>query len=168
MGFLAKLFNARPREKLKGISLGKDAFWEVSPMADFPSLLRALPLLLPQNSILYLEGGTPPTEIKAFLDAHCISEVSHLAIGTIRPRPQVFHLPATTENLNQLAELAEKCNALQVAIHLHAYRDGQVLFEWYDAFWKAPFYLSSAISEEKLKEFCAALSLRYKKYGGKR
>ena len=97
MGFLAKLFNATPREKLKGASLGKDACWEVSPVRDFPSLLGELHKILPQGSILYLEGGTPPAEIGEFLNSHCVPEETHVAMGTIWPKPQAFHLPATAE-----------------------------------------------------------------------
>lgn len=161
MGFLAKLFGAAPRNKQRGLSLGRDAFWEVAAVADLPLLFRALPLLLPEETVLYLEGGAPPKEIKAFLDAHGVPEVSRLAIGTIRPRPQVFHLPATSENLARFAEISERCHAMQVAIHLHAYRQDKVLLEWYDAFGKDPFYLSNAIPEKNVKLFCSTLSLTY-------
>jgi hypothetical protein len=163
MGILAWLFRATPLKELKGISLGSDAAWEVSPCSDLPAFLRALLRLLPPDSILYLEGGDPPEGIKAFLDAHCVTEVSHLAMGTIWPRPKVFHLPATAENLNTLAGLAEKVVIPQLVVHLHAYTSGKVLLQWYDAFWKDPFYLSPAISEDKLKDFCSALSLTYTK-----
>jgi hypothetical protein len=163
MGFLAKLFNATPREKLKGVSLGKDAHWEVSPVRDFPSLLEALPRILPQGAILYLEGGTPPKEISAFLNSHCLPEETHLAMGTIWPKPQVFHLPASAENLACLAKLARQCSAMQIAVHLHVYHQGKVLLEWYDAFWKDPFYLSDAVVEDRLKDFCSSLSLTYKR-----
>src|SRR5215467_12631044 len=107
MGFFAKLFGATPREQLKGISLGPDAAWEVTPTPDLPAFLRALPQLVAPDSILYLEGGTPPEPVREFLEAHCVPEQSHVAMGTIWPRPQVFHLPATGENLCQLAQLAE-------------------------------------------------------------
>ena len=162
MGFLAKLFGATPREEMEGISLGRDAAWEVSAVSDLPAFLRALPRLLAPDSVLYLEDGTPPKKIKAFLDSHCLPEISRLAMGTIWPKPQTFHLPATTENLDKLAELAEKVVAPQVAVHLHAYAHGRVLLEWYDAFGKAPFYLSGAIPEDNVKDFCSALSLTYK------
>jgi hypothetical protein len=112
MGILAKLFNATPHEQLKGVSLGKNARWEVSPTRDFPLLLEALPKILPQGSILYLEGGTPPKEIGAFLDSHCVPEETHLAMGTIWPKPQAFHLPATTHNMVELAKLARRCSAM--------------------------------------------------------
>jgi hypothetical protein len=163
VGILAKLFGATSREELKGIVLGQDAAWEVSTARDFPSLLRALPLLLPNDAILYLEGGSPPQEIKAFLDTRCVPERLHLAMGTIWPRPETFHLPATTENLTELASLAEKCSAMQVAVHLHVYAQDRVLLEWYDAFWKDPFYLSGAVAEDRVRAFSSALGLSYKK-----
>jgi hypothetical protein len=165
MGLFAKLFGATPREQLKGISLGRDAAWEVTPASNLPAFLRALPQLLPPNSILYLEGGTPPEQVKAFLDAHCVPEESHVAMGTIWPRPQAFHLPATGDNLSQLAQLAEKLATPQAAIHLHVYAGGRVLLEWYDAFWKDPFYLSSVIPDDKVRSFCSSLSLTYKNLG---
>ncbi len=162
MRLLAKLFGATPREQMKGIFLGEQAAWELSPASDFPSFLRALPTILPPDSILYLEDGNPPKQIKAFLDSHCIPEQSHVAMGTIWPKPHTFHLPATTENLNQIADLAERIAVHQAAIHLHAYSNGKILLEWYDAFYKDPFYLSSAIPENKVKDFYSILSLRYK------
>ncbi len=84
-------------------------------------------------------------------------------MGTIWPKPKVFHLPATAENLGQLAELAEKVVTPQVVVHLHAHINGRVLLEWHDAFWKAPFYLSAAISEDQVKNFRSVLSLTYKR-----
>lgn len=162
MGILAKLFGAASREELNGIALGQDAAWEVSPARDFPSLLRALPLLLPSDAVLYLEGGSPPKDIEAFLDVHCVRERSHVAMGTIWPRPRTFHLPATTENLTELAALAEKCAAMQIAVHLHVYAQATVLLEWHDAFWKDPLHLSVAIPEDRVRAFSAALGLTYK------
>jgi hypothetical protein len=162
MGILAKLFGATPQEQLEGVSLGKSAYWEVSPVRDFPALLEALPQILPQGAILYLEGGTPPKEINTFLNSHCVPEETHLAMGTIWPKPLTFHLPATVENLTQLAKLTRKCPAMQIAVHLHVYHQGKVFLEWYDAFWKDPFYLSDAVVEERLKDFCSSLSLTYK------
>jgi len=162
MGILARLFNAVPRKELRGVCLGKDAYWEVSSERDLPSLLRALPKIVTEEAILYLEGGNPPKEIREFLDAHCVPEITHLAMGTIWPRPLVFHIPATSENLNRLASYAERCNAIEVAVHLHIYRPGKVMLEWYDAFFKDPMYLSRDIEEENVRAFCKELSLKYK------
>lgn len=161
MGILARLFNFVPRKELKGLCLGKDAYWEVSPTKDLPSLLRVLPKLIPESAILYLEGGTPSPDIKAFLITNCVPEVTHLAMGTIWPRPHIFHLPATLNNLSRLAELAEKCAAFEIAIHLHVYNHDKVLLEWYDAFFGDPMHLSRDVPEEKVRDFCSELSLQY-------
>ena len=163
MGFLAKLFGATPREQLKGISLDHNSAWEISPASDLPAFLRALPQILPPDSILYLEGATPPKELKAFLKARCIPERSHVAMGTIWPKPQTFHLPATEQNLPELAQLAEKLATPQAAVHLHVYAGDKVVLEWYDAFWKDPLHLSSVIPEAEVGSFCSALGLKYKK-----
>jgi hypothetical protein len=160
MGFFARLFRATPREELQGASLGRDAAWEVSPTRNLPAFLRALPLLLPPDAILYLEGASPPDAVKAFLDARSVPEALHIAVGTLWPRPKVFHLPATAENVATLATLAEKCTPFEIAIHLHVYRERKVLLQWYDAF-TDPFYLSADIAEEAVKGFCDALSLTF-------
>ena len=112
---------------------------------------------------MYLEGGTPPVEIKRFLEAKCVPEVSHIEMGTIWPRPKVFHLPATIENLNNLADLAETRIAFEIAVHIHIYIENKVIFQWYDAFSDDPIYLSKDIQEENVKNFCNFLSLKYKK-----
>jgi hypothetical protein len=161
MGIFARLFNFVQRKELKGISLGRDAYWQVDGKIELPSLLRALPKLVSENAILYLEGGTPSKDIKSFLDKHCVPEITHLEMGTIWPRPLVFHLPTTMENLYKLASLAEKCIAFEVAVHLHVYKQNKVLLEWYDAFFEDPMYLSRSIPEEQVKAFCSELSLRY-------
>lgn len=162
MGIFARLFNLVPKAERKGVSLGEDTYWEAFGKVELPSLLRALPKLVPENAILYLEGGTPPKDIRAFLGSHCVPEVTHLAMGTIWPRPLVFHLPATSDNLFELADLAEKCNALEIAVHLHVYKAGGVILEWYDAFFDDPMYLSMDIPEDIVKNFCSELSLQYK------
>jgi hypothetical protein len=161
MGILARIFNFVPRKEMKGVSLGHDAYWEITGEVELPSLLKALPKLVSAKAILYLEGGTPPKDIKSFLDKHCVPEITHLEMGTIWPRPLVFHLPATSENLNKLSALAEKCNALEVAIHLHVYEQNKVLLQWYDAFCGDPMYLSRDITEDNIKAFCVDLSLQY-------
>jgi hypothetical protein len=161
MGILAKIFNFVPRKERERISLGHDAYWQVAGEVELSSLLRALPKLMPESAILYLEGGSPPRKVKSFLDEHCVPEVTHLETGTIWPRPRTYHLPATSGNLTDLAKLCEKCVAFEVAIHFHVYEDKKVLLEWYDAFCNDPMYLSRDIAEGKVRAFCDELSLQY-------
>ncbi|MCX7004334.1 MAG: hypothetical protein NTV22_13820 [bacterium] len=161
MGLLAKIFGAVSAKERKGICLdGRTPQWKVSKAKDLPAFLRALAELAPADAILYLEGGTPPTELLAFFREHAVPEQSHIAMGTIWPRPLVVHLPATRANLVSFAALAERCATPEAAIHLHLYHQGRVLLQWYDAFYD-PFHISKEIPEERVQKLCSNLGLKY-------
>ena len=161
MGFLAKIFGAVSAEERKGIHLDyRTPQWKISKAEDLPAFLRALAELAPADSILYLEGGSPPAGLLAFLKDHSVPEQAHVAMGTIWPRPTVFHLPATHANLTPFAEMAEQCATPEAAIHLHLYLHGRILLQWYDAFFD-PFYISKERPEERVKRFCDELGLNY-------
>ena len=85
-------------------------------------------------------------------------------MGTLWPKPLVDQLPATPENLRSLADLVENCAEPEVALHIHVYRENEVLLQWYDAFTGDSMCLSSAIEEEALRTFCDQLSLKYRAY----
>ena len=164
MKWLSKVFNYVPAEERKGIALDLGApQWMVSSPKEFPGFLRALVDFVPAGSIAYLEGGSPPGELEAFLNQQSVPEVSHVEGGTIWPRPRIFHIPATAENLLGLAEIAEHCAEPEVAIHFHVYRDNHVILQWFDAFLD-PMYISKEIAEDKVREFCARLSVEYESH----
>jgi hypothetical protein len=163
MGLLATIFGAVPREEMSGIRLDMThPFWEVSGDTDFPSLLTALPDLLPEECVLYFEGGSPSGELLEFLRAHGVPERAPIAYGTIWPKPTVFHLPATPETMSRLAELTGPCAYPELGIHFHVYRSQSVLLEWHDAFTQ-PMLLSSELPEQKVRTFAERLSMSYKK-----
>jgi hypothetical protein len=164
MGWLSRLLNFVPKEEQEGIHLNLGIpVWKVSSPKDFPSFLRALIDLIPESSIAYIEGGTPPRELRAFLKERSVSEISHIEMGTIWPRPEVFHLPATPCNLSDLADIAQKCAGPEVAIHFHVYNNNKVLLQWFDAFFD-PMFISKEIPEDKVKEFCTELSITYEMF----
>jgi hypothetical protein len=161
MGFLARLFGAVPKAEREGIMLDyRTPQWKISKSKDLPSFLRALIDLLPPGSMLYFEGGSPSGKLLAFLNERSVPEQSHVAMGTIWPRPKIFHVPATPENLNSLVELTGSCASPELAVHVHVYFEEKVLLQWYDAF-SDPFYISKDIPESKVSEFCGKLQLHY-------
>jgi len=161
MGLIGKLFNTVPEKEREGITLDfRSPQWKVSSPKIFSSFLRALAELIPPNAIVYIEGGSPRKELQAFLEEKSVHEVSHVAMGTIWPRPKMFHVPATSENLFELADISEHYAEPEVAIHFHVYKNNQVLLQWYDAF-ADPIYVSKEISEDKIKAFCEKLELQY-------
>jgi hypothetical protein len=163
MGLLAKIFGAVSRDEMRGICLDMGRpFWEASGKTDFASLLMALPELLPEECVLYFEGGWPSGELLKFLQEHSVPERAHVAYGTIWPKPSVFHLPATLKTMSRLAELMGSCADPELAIHFHVYRDQCVLLEWHDAFTQ-PMLLSGELSEQTVRRFAEALHMSYKR-----
>jgi hypothetical protein len=162
--WLRNLFDTVPPEEMDGILLDfSRPHWEIScpKKGSLPEFLEALEGLLPGGSILYLEGGYPSKKDEAFLRTMSVPEQAHVDIATIWPRPKIFHIPATGENLAELARLAEHRAMPEIAIHLHAYHGDQVLLQLHDAF-DIPFYVAGEIPEEKIKEFCGKLGVGYK------
>jgi hypothetical protein len=121
-------------------------------------LLRALGDLLPDSSVLYFEGGSPGSKLLDFFTAHAIEEQIHVAVGILWPRPVYFHIPATPNNLLDLAELAESHAEPELAVHFHAYQNGRILLEWHDAF-SQPMLIDGKISEKQVRRFAAVLGM---------
>jgi hypothetical protein len=159
MGLLAKIFGAVSQEETDGIRLDTTRpFWEVSGETDYPSLLTALPDLLPEECVLYFEDGSPDGEMADFLKTHSVPERAHVAYGTIWPRPKMFHVPATLETMSRLSELSRSCAAPELATHFHVYRDQSVLLEWHDAFFQ-PMLVSGDLPEQKVRAFAERLRM---------
>ena len=162
MGWLGKLFNATPKAELNGIRMDTTRpFWEVEGRTTFAVLLRALGDFLPDGSVLYFEDGSPDRKLLDFLNAHAIEEQTHVAVATLWPRPVYYHVPATPQNLAELAVLAESHAEPELAVHFHAYRDGKVLLQWHDAFGQ-PMLLDGGTPEEQVRPFAEALGMTFK------
>jgi hypothetical protein len=161
MGWFSRWIRARPR----GIRLDTGrVYWELDGKTSFPRVPRALRELLPCDSVLYFEDGSPPKALRAFLDAHKTAEQAHVAQGTLWPRPTCYHVAATAENLAELARLTERCLTPELAIHFHVYHNREVLLEWHDAFWE-PMLLSAALPEDKVAAFARSLGMTVTRKG---
>ncbi len=164
MGWLAKLFGTTPKEELKGITLDlNQAFWELEGKTDFPHLLRALTDVVTDDSVLYFEGDTPNKKLLEFFNANAIPERAHVTVSTLWPRPCYYHVPATKDNLANLAEISESCAEPELAVHFHVYRKGKVLLKWHDAF-SDPMLLSGDFLEGTVSTFAQALSMKFKRW----
>lgn len=159
MGLLAKILGAVPQEEMDGIRLDMaHPFWEVAGETDFPSLLSALSDLLPSESMLYFEGGVHSDVLLKFLRQHEMPAVAKVAYGTIWPKPSVFHLPATPEILQRLADITKSFATPEVASHFHVYRNQVVLLQCHDVF-SLPLLLSGEFAEERVKAFAERLQM---------
>ncbi len=164
MGLFGRLFRVTPKEELKGIKLNLDEpFWELTGKTGFSALFRALHEIISENSVLYFEGGSPGGELLTFLKTKSIPEQTHVAVGTIWPRPDYYHVPATAENISRLADISENIAEPELAVHFHIYCKGEVILQWHDAF-SDPMLLSGKLAEEKIRSFAGRLKLKITKW----
>ena len=161
MSWLSKILNYVPADEMKGISISGNSFWEVSSPKAAPQFFRALLDLMPEGSILYLEGQ-PVSEVRNFLQQRNPDRTTKVAMGTIWPRPEYYHIEITADNIEALAQLTEKLAIPEVLFHLHIYKNGEVLLEWHDAF-DNPMLISKMIPEEKIQNFCVKLGVQHKR-----
>src|ERR1035438_4621057 len=160
MGILAKIFGAVSREEMNGIRINlKEPLWEVEGKTDFSKVFSGLADLLPANSILYFEGGSPPKDILNFLSENSGPEKIHVAYGTIWPRPQTFHVLASAQNLQKLADLMCSRVYPELAIHFHVYCEDKILLQWYDAFTQ-PMLLSNKFSSETIEKVSNSVGMK--------
>ncbi len=147
-------------EHASGICLGQPC-WEIDGPATFTELFEALRGWLPDDAILYFEGGSPDAEIKEFMANHTFSAPVQVRRGTLWPTPQLYHVTATVEVLSELAKIMDRHAEPELAIHFHVYRDNAVLLEWHDAF-SQPISLNPAFPEEQVKALAERFGTRYR------
>ncbi len=166
MGWLGRLFGAVPKEEMEGIHLNTaEAYWEVDGPKIFEDMFNALKGWVAEDAILYFEGGDSDAEIDNFIAMYSVTEVSHVAMGTIWPRPKVFHVPATVTILTELARVMKHHAGPELAVHFHVYCNDSVLLQWHDAF-SQPILMSGAIPEEKVKVFADKIGKNFRKIVG--
>jgi hypothetical protein len=156
MNFFSRLFGAVPASERDGIRLAEADPWVVSPTRDVERFLRALPLLCPEGGVAYFED-TAEAHVAEFLKTQSIPAPIHVAVGTIWPRPDCYHVPLTTETMEALAAFLEARPAGFFCSHCHVYRDRTVLLGWYDSFMNVPLYVSRMLPVEVVEAFARAL-----------
>jgi hypothetical protein len=160
MGLFGRSFRVTPKEELDGIKLNlNEHFWELKGQTDFPALFRALTELVPEDSILYFEGGSPSGQLLEYLKTNSISEKAHVAVGTLWPRPDYYHIPATAGNISSLVHISETIAGPELAVHFHIYYSNKIILQWHDAF-SAPMLLSGKLDGAQVRKFADKLSLR--------
>jgi hypothetical protein len=135
--------------------------WTVSPPRDLSEFLRHLPSLVPNDSILCLEGVID-SEIETFLKQRPAKYENETKQGFLKLRSKIFYMPVTEENLHRFALLSENFAAPEICGHLRVYHNDKVILSWYDLP-HDPLNLANDIDKTALEKFCEILDCSYAK-----
>ena len=101
----------------------------VGYVKDFYRLLRAIDEAMPKDAVLYVEGTSIAPDVASFLESRPAPNPRRISANTLWPKPKVFHLPLTGDNLAEFRKLADKHAEPEVADHLVVYR-GEAVYLW--------------------------------------
>ena len=160
MGLLSRILGRVPRGERGGISLRDKEPWRVNATRDVGMFLRALHLLVPDGSIAYFED-TGEKHVAEYLRKAAKEPPVSVALGTIWPRPDCYHVALTAGTAEGLANFLDQNPCGLFCVHLHVYRDRSVLLQWHDAFFDTPIYVSRSVDEQAVSRFASALGVQY-------
>lgn len=134
-------------------------YYEIIGKIDPSLFFLHLNNLLPNNSIIYMEGTSIRNELKELLKNSQVEPKAHIQKGTIWPKSKKYHIPCTEEILINLTKIIKKFTIPEICDHFIAYKNDALLINAYDAFDYV--YISSKIDESKVKEFGEKLGCTY-------
>jgi hypothetical protein len=135
--------------------------WEVAAPSDPGAFFLALPELLPPAAVLVLEERGMAAEIRAAIEPHRTTPSLRVSRQTLFPRSHQHHLRLTPELARLLGSAAGDVAAPEICDHVSAYRDGEVLLEWHDAFSDDPILLSAHLDETAVRRFAERLGVGF-------
>lgn len=138
--------------------LDESQCWKVSGIRAAEEFFRAVPLLVPDATHMFLEGS-PDSDIVALL-SEAPDETSYAApVGTEWSWPrknQRFSVRASPELFARLADLASYHAEPEVCDHVHLYRGLEALAQWFDAF-TDPLLVSKSVARADVERFASAV-----------
>jgi hypothetical protein len=167
MSWLSKIwnsfFNYVPKQEVPGIKLNFDDYWVINvKKVDITAFIREMSILFPDDSVIYIEGTSIDPAIKKYLQAHNAEKITRVEVGTLWPRPTVFHISLSEEHLQKLAEFTDNYALPEICDHLIVYKGEEVLLEGYD-FFAQDINLSGKIDENKVRVFCEKVGCTFKR-----
>lgn len=132
--------------------------WKVTGVKRAEEFFRAVPLLVPDATHMFLEGSPDP-DISALL-AEAAADGDYAApVGTIWSWPQKNQrhaVRASSELFARLSEAASHHAEPEICDHVHLYRGREALMQWFDAF-SDPLLVSKAVPRERVERFASAV-----------
>jgi hypothetical protein len=141
-----------------GIDLDSPERWVVENLLDPAAFFRNLELLIPGDSILYLECENLPAEVAKFYEAHRASSGAVCVTrDMIFPVPDIFHVQMQSGVAECIIGLVRRHSQILCFRHLKAYREEKMLFAFHDAFDGSDLLVSDQVPEPRVQAFSTAL-----------
>jgi len=138
--------------------LDESRCWKVSGVRTAEDFFRAVSLLVPDATHMFLEGSPVP-DIEAVL-ADAADDTGYTApVGTIWSWPgknRRFSVRASPELLLRLSEASSNHSEPEICDHVHLYRGEEALVQWFDAF-SDPILISKSVTRERVERFASAV-----------
>jgi hypothetical protein len=138
--------------------LDESTCWSISGIRTAQSFFRAIFLLVPDATQMFLEGSPAP-DVEALL-ADAADDTDYLApVGTLWSWPQKerrFSVRASSQLFERLADAASHHAEPEVCSHLHFYRGEEALVQWFDAF-SDPLLVSKVVPRERAEQFAVTV-----------
>jgi hypothetical protein len=133
--------------------------WKVSGVRTAAEFFRALPLLVPDATHMFLEGSPDP-DIEVLLADTAADEGDYAApAGTYWSWPRKnrrFSVRVSAELFVRLSKVAAHHAEPEICDHIHFYRDRNALVQWFDAF-SDPLLVSKLVPRERVERFASAV-----------
>ncbi|MBI5383306.1 MAG: hypothetical protein HZA90_01320 [Verrucomicrobia bacterium] len=117
-----------------GIDIDTPFHWVIEGLKQPVPFFKQLPMLLPSDSILYVEGTTIVSEVASFYSAHHARNAVAVVRDTIAPVPDIYHFSFSSDVSTRLGRFAESRPVAEMFDHIKAYRGETLLFTFHDAF----------------------------------
>jgi len=132
--------------------------WKVSGVRTAAEFFRALPLLVPDATHMFLEGSPEPDIEVLLVDAADERDYTAPA-GTYWSWPRKnrrFSVRVSAELFVRLSKVAAHHAEPEICDHIHFYRDRNALVQWFDAF-SDPLLVSKLVPRERVEQFASAV-----------
>jgi hypothetical protein len=150
-----------------GIDLDTPFQWVIEDLKQPVAFFEHLPILLPSDSILYVEGTSIAPEVAAFYSSHRARKAVDVVRDTIAPVPDIYHFTFSPDVCAALRQFTERHPVAEMFDHIKAYRAESLLFTFHDVFdgWLC---ISEHVPETTVAEFCRALGVSHRREQTKR
>jgi hypothetical protein len=140
--------------------------WIIETPVSMLTFLRELHLLVPVNSILYIDM-LHIDEIQTYAKQNKVPGSIVFPRGWSNVHVTFPHLPVNSEVMKGLADVCQNRHPVEITNEMIVYHNQDILVTWHDIP-DNPIYVSKKIEEKRVRDFCSAAGCSYLSSDGSR